>query len=228
MAFRNIRPLHVLWQEGITEEMLEGVKDGIRTTLALAGVSGEIAILYYGQRGKSDWLEQRELINPYDNLGWHLWYAQEKSEVPDHLNSIALLNSLADNPGYEAEPRYELVVVKNPIHSGNNPNLFGVGRHNQGAIVTLGDKLCLLDPVDKETDSEKRKRLYYYHLHTRLNTMHELGHVWGLCTRQEAHCQNDCVMWWQENPELYNKIKNWAFCPECLVKLKQYFIFIAP
>jgi predicted Zn-dependent protease len=65
--------------------------------------------------------------------------------------------------------------------------------------------------------------------------MHELGHVFGLLPGtskqnptdeelRQAHCLNECVMYWYLNSEFCEKIKAEPFCPSCLEKLKQFFI----
>ncbi len=86
-----------------------------------------------------------------------------------------------------------------------------------------------------EIDVERKRKEYEFELITRMLAMHELGHVFGLFpgtnkvdpTDDElkaAHCQNDCVMWWQVDLERYKKIVMHPFCQSCLAKLRQFFI----
>lgn len=232
MTIHSIHSVHIMWQKGIEEEMLGGVFSGVADVLFLAGVYNEFRIEHLEQRRQSDWLNADGSLKPYQSLDWHINMARQNSKIDGTLNSEILLNSLRENPSHETEPRYEVVVVKEPIHCGNNRNFFGIARQNQGAVVTLHHHLSLLNakPIVGETNEDRNKRRFYYWLFTKLNTMHELGHVRGLFVkdstenatpeeRWRAHCLNECVMYWEQNFALYNEIQNRPFCQSCLEEL---------
>lgn len=239
MPLRNIKPLHILWQQSALVGMLDGVIRGIVGVLSLAGVLQNFQLKYFCQRRQRDWLSPTGRLNPYQSLDWHIWWAgnAHNSKLAGHLNSTALLNSLGENPAHATDPRYELVVVNEPLHwhATSLRKVGGIGRCGQGAIITVGNYLHLLQPVTGESDKEKEKRQFDFSLATRMLTMHELGHVFGLFPGtgkknptdeelKEAHCLNECVMHWKEDSDLERKIKDRPFCPSCLEKLKQFFI----
>ena len=147
------------------------------------------------------------------------------------------MDYLLNNPTYETESEYRLIVINEQLYSNDTAlrTIYGIGRQGQGSIITIGQYLHLLQPIDGENEEDTKKRRVDFHLSTQMITMHELGHVFGLFLgtgkedptdeeRKEAHCLNECVMWWQYNNELYKKIVDRPFCPSCLEKLKNYFL----
>lgn len=233
MTSQNIRPLHILWQETLDIDQLDGAISGAECVLSSAGVSKEIKLKYVGRRRQPDWLSQGgTVLNPYQSLDWHIETARKHSDHVGYLNGATFLDSLQANPSHEIDQRYELVILKEPIHSGNHSKIFGVGRKGQGAIISLDSHLSLLQAKPDESAEAKEKRLFNFWLDTKLNAMHELGHVFGLFPgngaqteqeRERAHCLNECVMYWLEDDGLYEKIADRPFCPSCLEKLKKYF-----
>ncbi|MEK7500734.1 MAG: hypothetical protein AAB642_01255 [Patescibacteria group bacterium] len=238
MPFRNIKPLHILWQQDLGKGMLSGVFFGIARVLLLAKVSQQIKLKHLGKRRQPNWLgKDGATLTMYQSLDWHIGWARKNSKKARHLNSVVLLDSLKDNPTYETEPRYELVVVNQPLHWSDTSlrTVSGVGRKNQGAIISLASHLHLFQPVIGESDGDKMKRRIRFWLATQMLAMHELGHIFGLFPGtsakdpsnqelKEAHCLNQCVMYWQEDTGLERKIWHKPFCPSCLEKLKQFFV----
>ena len=252
MSFRNIRPLHILWQEGIELEELTGVLSGVAWILSLAGVTFEFELKYLAQRRQPDWHQDSVLnpyksldgyihwshLNPHQSLDWYVRWARINSRKAEHLNSKVLLDALGNNPTYETEPRYELVVVNEPLHfsSASLQTIGGIARRGQGAIISVHQHLHLLQRVWMKSRENTLKRKSRFLLSVQMLTMHELGHVFGLFpgnSKKEdlsdeeleaSHCLKDCVMHFRENPERDKKIADNPFCSECLAKLKQFFI----
>jgi len=239
MAFPNIRPLHILWQHVLTVGMLDGITEGVKTILSLAGVANEIKVEYLGKRHQPHWLDQDgKLLNQYDDLDWYIIWARNKSKEKGHLNSTALLNSLRDKPvRTEVNSMYELVVVNEPLHwhDTSTRKVGGIGRKGQGAIITTHSYLHFLVMNIGESEKDRKKRRSEFILATKMLTIHELGHVFGLFPGtgkedptdeelKESHCQDDCVMYWKLDAELNKKIEGRPFCPSCLEKLKDYFL----
>ncbi len=238
MPLRNIRPLQILWQEGITDEMLEGVLYGVARILTLAGVFNEFKIERLGQRRSPNWLDPDGTPKPHQSLDWYIELARKNSTVDGYLNSNVLLDSLQNHPTYETEPRYELVVVKEPLHVYHDPNqaiIFGIGQQGRGSVISLYSLIPLLNPVTEETDGDIKNRQFYFWLFTQMVVMHEFGHVFDLFSNpvpanitdeeiKNSHCLDECVMYWWISNDLHEKIKDHPFCPSCLEKLKQYFI----
>lgn len=227
MPFQNIKPIHILWQQTLKIGMLDGITSGIARVLSLAGVSKEFKLEYLAQRRQPDWRDKNGLLNPYKSLDWHIEWARQKSKKPGYLNSSVLIDSLDNNTDHQTEPRYEVVVLNEPIYLQKNPDVsvFGVGRRGAAAVISLADYIELIEPIKR----------FRFLLATQMLTMHELGHVFGLFpgigvknqTEEElknSHCLNECVMYWCESSELYKKIAHQPFCPSCLEKLRQFFI----
>lgn len=237
MSFRNIRPLHILWQEGTDVRMRYGVCCGIIRVLCLAGVFSKFRIEHLAQRRQPNWRLKNGMLLTYQSLDWHIEWARFLSNNPGHLNSKVLLDSLKDSPTYQTGEKYELVVVNEPLHFTTSciRTISGVARQGQGAIISVNPHLHLLQPLRGESDADKNKRQLNFGLSTQMLTMHELGHVFGLFkgtgtenpTDEElkkSHCLNECVMQFRESTERDKKITDNPFCQSCLIKLKQFFI----
>lgn len=248
MTLRKIiqPPLHVLWQDSLTLDKLGGVNAGIKQILELAGISQELPVHYLWQRRQLDWLIQRGPVNArdykeYQSLDWHIYRAGTFAQIPGHLNSLMLMNTLGQDPTHATKPRYELVVVNQPLHWNalSLRIMAGVAnRHQRTAIIDVSPFLYLLYPPpngEVESDEIKKEKAFAFHLVTWMLTMHELGHVFGLGTETNsldptdndfkiAHCQNECVMYWMGSLDLYKKIIKQPFCEECKKGLKQHFV----
>ncbi len=237
MSYRNIRPLHILWQKNLDIAMLEGVTSGIRSVLSLAGVGEEVRLRYLAQRRQSEWINKDGTFIEYRSLDWHIEHARQKSNELGYLNSTALLNSLWYNEFCPADARYDLVVLNEPLHWHENSQrkVAGIGRPNQGSVITIGKYVNLLQPTRRETSWQKEKRQFNFFLATRILTMHELGHVFGLFPGtdkedptddelKESHCPNQCAMYWRLDIKLIKKIAGQPFCQSCLEELKKFFI----
>jgi len=63
-------------------------------------------------------------------MDWYIDLAKQHSKKPWHLNSLRLLNSLLENPNYKTEPRYEFLVVREPLHwsDASDRVVNGIGR----------------------------------------------------------------------------------------------------
>lgn len=233
MTFRNIRPVHILWQKTLGVGMLDGVASGIEQILSLAGVYQETQLEYHGKRRQPNWRNPDGTLAAYQSLDWHIELARTHSKEAGCLNSTVLLNSLRADPTHQT--RYELVVVNEPLRSDDSlRKVGGIGRLNQGAVITLDGYLDLLQPVSGESEGDKKKRQLDYFFGTQKLAIHDLGHVLGLFPEapnksdptdeeiKETHCLNKCVMCWEI--EVWKNLKHNPFCPSCLEKLQQFFI----
>lgn len=238
MPLRNILPLHILRQENIPHEYTDGIWMGIARVLLLAEVYTEFEIKHLNQRRDRKHISpDGNVLVPHRSLDWYIDIARQESKKDGYLNSLKLLNSLRSHPTFDKKPRYELVILKEPLHFSNESqrHILGIGRRGQGAVISLSYYLPLLQPVPGETAEYREKRIYNFLLHTKMLVMHELGHVFGLFPGtgktdptdqelKESHCQNECVMYWEENAALHEKIAKKPFCSSCEEKLKQFFI----
>lgn len=245
MVIHNNLPLQVLWQQGISAEMLNGVFFGIARVLFLANVFQEFKVECLAQRRQPDWLIENTTpdlsINPYQpyqSLDWHLWTASVCDENVWHLNSGALLDSLQGDPTHKTNSRYEFVVINEPLFRDKDKDsktiLLGGGRFKQNAVITINHYLNIFGSKLEETDDERKKRKHDFFLMTQMIAIHEFLHIFGLYSDDEAvkcytnegkwpHCPNECVMYHDANLELYTKIQNDPLCSECKEKLPRFF-----
>ena len=237
MGFKNIRPLHIMWQEGIEPNQLDGVWHGIVKTLQKAEVLSEFKLYSYAAGRRKNYKNKDGLLNPHQSLDWHIERARQQSKKPGYLNSTVLLNTLAEDPAYNTDAKYDLVIVREPLHYSDHSlrTVDGVGRQKQVAVITIGSRLHLLQPVANESAAKNLIRKKHFSLATQMLAIHELGHVFGLLPGtgnknpndqelKDAHCLKDCVMYWQEDAVMYEKIIAEPFCPDCKEKLKQFFL----
>ncbi len=234
MAFHNIRPLHIMWQEGTELEMLDSVASGVGTVLMLANVFSEIPIKYLGTRRRPGWRNQDGALNPYQSLDWHIEQSSKKSLLPGYLNGGALLDSLIADPNRVIQPRYELVVVNEPLHwqDTSTRKIGGISQQNHGAIITTN---CF-QLMGEESEKVKGEKRIAFSLLVQMFVIHELCHVLGRFSSGPAmkdasdeelkasHCQNDCVMRWRLDTELIKKIANQPLCSSCREELPKFFI----
>ncbi len=236
MRHRRVQPIHILWSPDIQPDMLHGVLSAIDRVLLLANIPHKFRLENLGQRRLPGWLNQVNMLPPFLSFDWHIAFAKRKSQIDNHLNSVALLDSLQASPFYKEEPKYELAVVREPLHySSDSLRLIdGIARHGQGAVITLHDQLKRFSyPGPGENPIERQRREFCFWIAVHMLALHEFCHVLGLFpgtdakdpTDEElknAHCQNEkCVMWWRE-PEYYSEDTQInPLCPTCLQKLKE-------
>lgn len=250
MKFRNIKLITALWQDGVEEKALDAFNSAIKHFLQLAGVLPEYRQAYSYKRGIGYfWLLPFSPINTNEFIE----KGREESEVEDHLNSAALLGAIIKDPANATDPKYNLMLVKEPLHwkSDSTRSVGGVGLKNRGAVVTYAHLTSLLEQQENERWEDRKKRLALFSLFVQMMFWHELGHVAELYPKtgpadptdeelKNMHCQNDCVMYWQHSDDLFNRIKArsdaeavWSnkknkifnpFCQECLAKLQEFFI----
>ncbi|MBI2037938.1 MAG: hypothetical protein HYT15_03380 [Candidatus Magasanikbacteria bacterium] len=232
MAFYKIKPITVLSQKG-TGQLAQSVVDrAIITVLYAAGILEEYDRLFNSTVG--NYVFQKTNFNPRP----HISKARRESIVAGHLNASSLLYSIKDDASRSKEERYDVTLVTEPLHWHNDSSrsVGGVGLENYGAVVTYSEVKQLLRPVngeDNRTAEENEDSISSLYL--LMLTMHELGHIFGLFPYsgpanasdedlKQAHCQNECVMYWTFNEEMLKKIRGWPFCPSCLAKLKEFFL----
>ena len=73
MGFKNIRPLHIVWQENIKLFQLAGVFDGIKLVLEKAGVGDKFQLRHCKSRREAEYKDKDEkLLRDKDQVYFNL------------------------------------------------------------------------------------------------------------------------------------------------------------
>lgn len=231
----NIKPLDILWQNGIESYVFSGIIAGVWDTLRLAGVAGELPIFSRGMATYPPFPYQhdQETLHPRIDLEPFLAMAREQSKLPGCLNATVLLNELRRSANYQDKKRYALIIVKEKIHwSHPNSNYYG----EKGGCAYRGESAVISMNSYLEYWINQIQNFDLFVLATRRTTVHELKHIFEPETTQvthptgdvhqdmlDAHCKNACAMRLNVDIEFYQTIQNNPLCPSCLEKLRAYF-----
>ncbi|MDO8516688.1 MAG: hypothetical protein Q7S33_01050 [Nanoarchaeota archaeon] len=205
----KIKSLFIQYQKGISNLEKRAVMDGAKEMIDLANA------------------KPIRIVNLGENLDY-IQGGQNTSKNNFQLNANTMINKLSfesqkDIAKYN-KSHYNLIVLNSDIYSGNNDFILGLA---MGGIGTI------LSTYRFQKFYEKGK---YECIKT--ETMHELGHVFGLIADSRKdniemnlgkHCTNKCIMRqgitlpddWIEISK--DRLKYGAFCPECSRDLKKYF-----
>jgi predicted Zn-dependent protease len=222
------RVIFIVHEEGVAEDHLEAIKEGISEVLRLTGSTEDFYIhnrhawtlTYNGPDGR---LVEFTSIEQFIEKSWD----QKRNQI----NGEMLLKSW-NNLGaslfwllfwilFAGRRHYEIIVVKKDMYIPGTNFLIGLSIPGDGALVSTNRFLSLKD-----------KSLQYECIKTMM--MHEMGHVFGLPLRDYnveekigRHCTNICVMRqglyvpddWIKMTE--DRLKYGAFCKDCQQDLKK-------
>lgn len=214
----NIKPLDILWQDGIESRAFTGIIAGLWEILRLAGIAGQLPIVSRGMVALPSFLyhKDKEVLHPKIDIEPFLAIARQQSRRPGFLHAPVILDALRNEPTYKNQSRYALLIVKEKIH-WDDPGIYheiaGCAYPGDNAVISLGSYWPWFNP----------ENFAVFELLTRLIAIHELGHVFGLERIENGHCKNDCAMSSKVDFEFKQSIQNNPLCPSCLEKLRAYF-----
>ena len=220
---KNIRPFHVVFDEGIDPLERQAVQRAVTEILALAGVADLMHVSdfhVWRERG----YDQGGVLQPYLSVDWYIRRGRESSGSPGQLNVETMMFELAGEP-WRKVPHYDLMVVSADLTAKGMNFVIGYGNRGIGAIASVA-RIRHLEPGLRGEC-------------IKTEIMHELGHVFGLIPRERTvaveaqlgrHCANICIMRQGVNvPDDWIRItldrldSGAPFCPLCLRDLRSYF-----
>lgn len=179
----RVKPIVVLWQEGVGREHLQGVFDGIYQTLAIAGLETRdevrtvddlagidtrryVAVEAYG----SCW-DDRSLTG---DIAWYFSHARTGSAYElSYVSGSGLLEALREKSFFKKEEWYQILVTRDAMYQvdgEDHDSIWGLGQSGIGAVISV-------HPFLRQASALQRKKIT-------LLTMHECGHMFGLIPRR--------------------------------------------
>lgn len=218
----KIRPVYVMHESGVTFSENEAVLEGIREVIAHAGLEGKLPV--------QDWGEWNMGSGDYESVEWYINRAKQTGRAGrghgPQLNAGNLMLGLECEPWKKSNDHYDVLVCSSDMWDGSNRTNFviGVARPNESTVLSVRRFRGL------------RKRMAAECVKT--ETIHELGHVFGLIPYERKsnvehslgkHCANVCSMRqgltvptdWEKYTK--DRLANGALCPQCIDDLKDYF-----
>lgn len=184
----NTKPVsvNVMNQNGLLEESRQAAISGIKDMIALTDAKIKIADL---DNWKTDHYKSADdQYIPYRSVNWYLQIAKYYSRNENQLNADIMIDSLLMKPKHN-NPHCDIILVHDDIYSKNTNFVIGLALAGVGAIISVHRFRGL--------DEQTRRQCI------KTETMHELGHVFGLIPAQRTmcidenpgmHCINRCIM----------------------------------
>jgi len=217
----KIKPVFVMNQDGVSELERQAVFDGVEELTAIAGV--DLEIVDFGVWRPSGWKTAAGKLTPHNSVDWYLAKGALQGRGAQ-LNAATIYYQLAGEPLRNSNEggidHYDILVVHQDLFDVQTKFLVGAGGEGIGAVVST-HRFRGLEPSG----------LYNC---VKTETMHELGHVFGLVFRGDSvaggHCQNKCIMrpgitvptdWIKYS---IDRREGKALCNPCESELRNYFV----
>lgn len=187
---RNIKPIYVMFEEGVEDFQQHAVLSGIEEVLNLASVRQYFEMMNFGVWRQSPYQQGGQLL-PWNSIDWYIQRGRKTSSRTGQLNGNSMIIDLTIEPWKEAQPHYDVVVLRSDMYSGDEKTSFVIGLASEGVGTIIS--------VNR-----------FQHLNQLLQTecvttevMHELGHVFGIIPKNRSHsvsmslgkhCTEICVM----------------------------------
>jgi len=212
-------------QEGVSSFDRKAVLDGVLEMIYLAG-NPALKTMDFGCWRTRDHINSG-ILKEYQSVDWYLQRAKLKGKL-NQLDASQILSDLSNEPWRKenqgGKDHYDLFVVREDL--GYEENNFVIGL----AIRTIGTVFSTyrFNSLNERTRFECIKT----------ETMHELGHVFGLIpfNRREnveesigLHCTNRCIMRqglsvpndWEKLS--VDRLNYGALCKDCTSDLRKFF-----
>ena len=219
-------PIYVMHDAGVTNLQLKAVSDGIAKLLRLANARCEVT--NFGQWRSPVWRGENGngRIKAYESIDWYIGMGRYASKRPNQLDAVRIISHLEDEPLAQTHPHYDVVVLSSDLYSGNDHNNFviGIASPKRATVISVNRFAGLnLDLQSNCIETE---------------TMHEVGHVFGLipdertrCVEESLgrHCTNRCVMRQGLNVPTdwirfsQDRLRHGALCSMCQNDLQNFF-----
>lgn len=224
---RRVKPLFVMNQEGLASLEKQALLAGASELIGLAGVSG-IDIVDFGVFRTNNYRNTDGSLKEFESVEWYVQRGRETSRNSRQLNAKTMQDLLFfepwRNPNTGGRDHYDIFAVHDDMYSGNTNFVIGLAQPGIGTTIST----YRFRELDGRTKYECIKT----------ETMHELGHVFGLLPEERTynvedslgkHCTNTCIM--RQGLELPNdwinitndRLRYDALCQTCTTDLREYF-----
>lgn len=224
ISMNRVKPVYVMNEEGLSSLEKGAVLDGVGELLQIAGVDHLIGIKDFGVWREPGYRNPDGSLRDYQSVDWHIQWGKETSIKAPQLNANAILDSVINEPWRKAQDHYDVIVLHSDLYSGNTNFVIGLAERGIGTVISTNRFNTLGDRARHEC--------------IKTETMHELGHTFGLLpyertenldTRLGRHCANTCIMRqgiavprdWINMTE--DRLRYGALCPTCETDLRNYF-----
>jgi predicted Zn-dependent protease len=221
---RNIRPLNVVFQEGVTASQENSILIALHQMMELANVERYMLVNNFGVWRQPGYRREDRTFRPYMSIDWYTQRGHELSTRPNQVNANQVIGLLNSEPWQEYQPHYDLMVICDDMYSEGCNFVVGLAQPNLGTIISTHRFLGVGSGLQ-----ERCLQTVVYH---------EVGHVFGLPDNRSRniteslgrHCTNECVMrqglrvphdWITFTQDRLRS--NQPYCAECLQGLNQWF-----
>lgn len=222
VARKNIKPVQLLLQEGISLNDMFGVFRGLNRTIRAAGVYGEVKVFSTDEHPV---VMNGKIYASYFDFIHET--ATEASDEEGHLNADTIIDCLK----LEAfQSQYTMVVVTELIYrislKKGKRGIGGTALPGVGCVMTVAD-FSAVDPLVRRDAISFRAG-------------HEPAHVFGVISEDRKkdpmvwygdpdaglHCLRDCAMLYGScnRMAVRKKLLDRLFCSQCEKDLKRYFL----
>lgn len=216
------KPIYLMHQEGVDRVQVEAVLEATIRVLLVAGMENDIQIHNLGVWRNTNWKVNGSLTM-WNSVDWYIEHAQQASPNNHQINASDLMTLLLTEP-WNNKPHYDIVITKEDMCFNGANFVIGLAGEGIGTVVSTKRFEALSPEVQRECIVTE--------------TMHELGHVFGLipATRTKdvesslgLHCTNRCIMrqglrvpddWITITQD---RLKGYNFCPACREDLGRFF-----
>jgi|TARA_Y100000310_G_scaffold12782_1_gene13172 predicted Zn-dependent protease len=223
----KIKPVFVMNQEGLSDLEKRAVLDGASELIGTAEVSG-VDLVDFGTFRNNGYRSSDGSLKEFQSVDWYVQRGRETSRNGRQLNADTMQFALCLEPWRDPQKggkdHYDLFVVHDDMYSGDTNFVIGLAQPGIGTTVSTHRFKQLNDRAKYEC--------------IKTETMHELGHVFGLIPPERTqdveyslgkHCTNTCTM--RQGLRLpddwvnitNDRLRYGALCPTCETDLKQYF-----
>jgi predicted Zn-dependent protease len=221
---KHLRPVFVMFQDGISQVQIEVVLSSINMVLLNAGVNNLIRVTNFGVWRNSGYQKNGKLL-PYQSVDWYIARGFQESRNNHQAYVREILVQLWNEPWQIETPHYDVVVLHSDIYDDNCNFVIGSAIKGFGMVISINRFEGLEHSIQIEC--------------IKTEVMHEVGHVFGLVPNTRTsniteslgrHCTNQCVMrqglavphaWIRYSKERLSSKQ--AFCSQCQQDLRNYF-----
>lgn len=217
------RPIYIMCDNRVTAVEMKAVIDGLTQVMNVACAPQYMQIADYGVWRSENHVGADGYLIEWNSVDWYIGRTEQESRN-EQLHGGKLLTLLKNEPWQKAQPHYDIVVTTRDLYDDDCDFCIGLAIHGFGTVIST-TRFRGLSAQDA-----------YHCIVT--ETMHEVGHVFGLVPETRTsnvncslglHCTNQCIMRqglnvphdWQAITA--DRLRGHEFCGECTRDLQRYF-----